>query len=193
MLNANVKEDQTYSKPSEQYNSFQDDLYRRTGNFIIVADLAGARDVTQEHHSSVVRTEGGQSHRISISFTLYYISSPLGIQILSINSRLHLHSHHNHGIINPNPYRSNSRYLAYAVPKQRRAYALAAVLPLSVIPFTIFLFDGPVNQVLMREAEKQTLGDAELRELVTNWGWWNGVRCSLPMVGAVVGLWTALG
>ena len=44
----------------------------------------------------------------------------------------------------------------------------------------------------MREAERQTLGDGEIRKLVTNWGWWNGGRCLIPMVGAMVGLWTAL-
>jgi hypothetical protein len=75
------------------------------------------------------------------------------------------------------------------------AYAVAGVMTLSMIPFTLLVM-VPTNNTLFRLADEiksdaavTTLG--QVQKLVTRWGRMHFIRSLSPLVGAVIGL-TAL-
>ena len=79
------------------------------------------------------------------------------------------------------------------------------------MPFTKLTIDG-INAVLIAEGgadggggggggshvlmpqnvKAKGLREEEVRKLVTRWRFWNLMRVVMPLVGTVVGLWTAL-
>ncbi|KAH8195434.1 hypothetical protein TruAng_010414 [Truncatella angustata] len=74
-----------------------------------------------------------------------------------------------------------------------RGFALAAAFTVAAIPFTI-AFIGPTNSELSAgaHAEARTMSDKRVRSLITKWMNLNYIRLSLPLTGAIVGLWTLL-
>lgn len=83
-------------------------------------------------------------------------------------------------------------------------YGLSALATLAIFPYTVFGM-MPTNRKLFRRhdemreldvGEKATevgLAKGEsTKELVDKWGVWNLGRGLLPLVGAVLGLWTTL-
>lgn len=82
---------------------------------------------------------------------------------------------------------------------QWRGFALAGALTVAAIPFTMAVL-LPVNNELsaaaqsqqQQEVNKKTMSDDRVRGLVTKWSYLNVVRLSLPLSGAIVGLWTLL-
>ncbi|KAK9775445.1 hypothetical protein SCAR479_07834 [Seiridium cardinale] len=74
-----------------------------------------------------------------------------------------------------------------------RGFALAGVLTVAAIPFTMVVL-MPTIKVLEEAGQSQTktLSDDRVRSLVRKWMHLNTIRCSLPLTGAVVGLWALL-
>lgn len=52
--------------------------------------------------------------------------------------------------------------------------------------------EGGGNVLMAKRTEAKGLGEGEVRELVKRWRFWNWMRMMMPLVGTVMGLWTAL-
>ena len=95
-------------------------------------------------------------------------------------------------------------------------YAFSALTMVGMVPFTKLTIDG-INAALIAEGGADGGGggvggggshvlmprntkatglregeEEEVQELVTRWRFWNLMRMAMPLVGTVVGLWTAL-
>lgn len=46
--------------------------------------------------------------------------------------------------------------------------------------------------MMAKKTDAKGLGEEEVRELVKRWRFWNWMRMMMPLVGTVMGLWTAL-
>jgi len=82
---------------------------------------------------------------------------------------------------------SAPRLLTFGVPNGR-LFAAAAVLTVSIVPFTI-VFMSSTNDKLLSFAKKEDLTTAENQEseaLLKRWRYLNSVRSLLPLAGAFV-------
>lgn len=82
---------------------------------------------------------------------------------------------------------SAPKLLTFGVPNDR-LFAAAALLTVSIVPFTI-IFMGSTNDKLLRLAKKEDLTTSETQEseaLLKRWAFLNAVRSSLPLAGALV-------
>jgi hypothetical protein len=83
-------------------------------------------------------------------------------------------------------------------------YAISAILTLGIVPYTIIGM-MPTNKKLLKKCEEMKGMSVEekatevgfargesTKELVDRWGMLNLGRGALPLVGAVLGLWTTL-
>ncbi|KAK9236969.1 hypothetical protein V1525DRAFT_405199 [Lipomyces kononenkoae] len=87
-------------------------------------------------------------------------------------------------------------FLAWKVPSARMAYSIAAVCTIGVVPFTLLLVLRPTFTLMSKAevAEPKSRGteDADWEKLLDRWTLLNGVRAIFPLLGALVGLHTAL-
>ena len=75
-------------------------------------------------------------------------------------------------------------------------YGVAGLATFGILPWTGAVM-MPTNNELIRRAKLDKKSDvdeadAETEKLLKTWNQMNYLRAALPMVGAVVGLWTAL-
>lgn len=69
----------------------------------------------------------------------------------------------------------------------------AAVLTLSIVPFTKIFMD-PTNQALLTTADgTSVLGETAVKELLVRWKDLNLTRALFPLAGAAMGLFTLVG
>ena len=84
-------------------------------------------------------------------------------------------------------------------------YAFSALTTVGIVPFTKLTMDdinatliaeGGVkegsNMLTAKKTKAKGLEEKEVRELVKRWRFWNSMRMMMPLVGTVMGLWTAL-
>ncbi|KAF6235526.1 hypothetical protein HO173_006209 [Letharia columbiana] len=84
-------------------------------------------------------------------------------------------------------------------------YAFSALCTVGIVPFTKLTLDdinatliaeggvdGGSNVLMAKKTEAKGLEEKEVRELVKRWWFWNLMRMMMPLVGTVMGLWTAL-
>lgn len=100
-------------------------------------------------------------------------------------------------------------YVAYDCYSSNSAdwmiYAFSALTIVGIVPFTKLTMDGinaaliaeggvdgGSNVLMAKKTDAKGLGEREVRELVERWWFWNGMRMLMPLVGTVMGLWTAL-
>lgn len=71
-----------------------------------------------------------------------------------------------------------------------KGFALASVLTVAVIPFTV-TFMLSTNNELEAAAHNQikSMSDERARNLIIKWARLNTIRVSLPIAGAIIGLW----
>lgn len=85
---------------------------------------------------------------------------------------------------------------AYAAYDCRRlggywaGFVAAAAATMSIGPFTLFVMK-PTNDKLHRAAKKEPGFDqTQVSALMQTWEKLNYMRCSLPLLGSLVGIWT---
>ena len=96
-------------------------------------------------------------------------------------------------------------YLAYHESSfsatRAQLYASAAGLTLAIVPYTLIGMRA-VNDKLHAKADGKEkddtrqppqLEDANMRDLLTEWAWWNAGRSLLPLGGCVLGWYATLG
>lgn len=84
-------------------------------------------------------------------------------------------------------------------------YAFSALCTVGIVPFTKLTLDdinatliaeggvdGGSSVLMAKKTEAKGLEEKEVRELVKRWWFWNLMRMMMPLVGTVMGLWTAL-
>lgn len=84
-------------------------------------------------------------------------------------------------------------------------YAFSALTVVGIVPFTKLTMDeinatliaeggvhGGSNVLMAKQTMAKGLEEKEIRELVGRWRFWNLIRMIMPLVGTVMGLWTAL-
>lgn len=84
-------------------------------------------------------------------------------------------------------------------------YAFSALTTVGIVPFTKLTMDdinskliaeggveGGGSVLMAKKTDAKGLGEEEVRELVKRWRFWNWMRMMMPLVGTVMGLWTAL-
>ena len=85
-------------------------------------------------------------------------------------------------------------------------YAFSALTTVGIVPFTKLTMDdinatliaeggvkeGSNNMLTAKKTKAKGLEEKEVRELVKRWRFWNSMRMMMPLVGTVMGLWTAL-
>lgn len=84
-------------------------------------------------------------------------------------------------------------------------YAFSALTTVGIVPFTKLtmdhassrliaegFIDGGNNVLVAKKTEAKALGKKEATELVKKWRVLNWMRMMMPLVGTVMGLWTAL-
>jgi len=99
----------------------------------------------------------------------------------------------------------NFSYLAYVSRSDQgqthpsrsswRGYGFAAISAVAIVPFTLLFMKGVNDQLMVASGEgvgKAALSAVDVTGLVERWGMLNSIRSVLPLLGAVVGLWTAL-
>ena len=93
-------------------------------------------------------------------------------------------------------------YLAYAVPRWRGAYALAAVLPTVIVPYTLLFMASTNRSLSQRALAARQLKAGEVapelqrpttHELLARWRTLNTLRGCISLAGTVWGVWTVLG
>jgi len=99
----------------------------------------------------------------------------------------------------------NFGYLAYisrsdqgqtdSSPSSWQGYGFAAIAVVAIVPFTLLFMNGVNDQLMAASGEgvgKAVLSAADVTGLVKRWGMLNSIRSVLPLLGAVIGLWTSL-
>lgn len=74
-----------------------------------------------------------------------------------------------------------------------KGFALASILTVAAIPFTMIFMMATNNELDgAAHSHVKTLSDDRFRTLITKWVRLNTIRLSLPLSGAIIGLWTLL-
>ncbi|KAH7325645.1 hypothetical protein B0I35DRAFT_420871 [Stachybotrys elegans] len=83
-----------------------------------------------------------------------------------------------------------------AAEKSWRAFALAGVMTISIVPFTIFVMVPTNNELFRLKALGSELGNVTLangRNVVTKWAWMHLARSALPLIGTIIGAFAVFG
>jgi len=91
---------------------------------------------------------------------------------------------------------SKASYISDGRIEGWKLFATAAVLAVSIIPFTGF-FIMPTNKILEGMEEVAKIGGKEVdanlaREMVQKWASLNAIRSTLPLAAGVMGLWAVM-
>lgn len=82
------------------------------------------------------------------------------------------------------------------VPRNSTAlYGTAAILTLSIVPYTIVTMSSTNNALLAKtklDSEPPAQASAEIEDIVNDWVTLNGLRSLLPLVGGLLGMFAAL-
>jgi uncharacterized membrane protein len=70
-------------------------------------------------------------------------------------------------------------------------WLIAALLILSVVPFTLIVIEPRTNKPLL--VPGRDLGSAETRELLVEWGRLHAVRSVLGLIASAIFIWQAVG
>lgn len=83
-----------------------------------------------------------------------------------------------------------SAYNTHSLGGNWQGFAAAAVVTLSIVPWTIFVM-ASTNNTLHRVARaEEKRSDQEVADLVGRWNVLNSVRSFFPLVGTIIGAWT---
>ncbi|KAK9323661.1 hypothetical protein V1517DRAFT_351954 [Lipomyces orientalis] len=87
-------------------------------------------------------------------------------------------------------------FLAWKVPSARMAYSIAAGCTIGIVPFTLLLLLRTTFTLMSKtevvEPKSRGAEDENWEKLLDRWMFMNGVRAMLPLLGALVGLQSAL-
>ncbi|KZL87109.1 acetyltransferase [Colletotrichum incanum] len=84
-----------------------------------------------------------------------------------------------------------SAYDRYSQGVAWKPYAIAGVLSLAIVPFTIIFMSSTNNALIAGAQGVKTFGLSETTELLTRWRALNFVRSFISLASASVGLWYA--
>lgn len=91
--------------------------------------------------------------------------------------------------------RSSSPLFRQVARNSNALYGTAAILTLSIVPYTIVTMSGTNNALLAKtklDSEPSAEARAEIEELVNKWVSLNGLRSLLPLAGGLLGMFAAL-
>jgi len=91
--------------------------------------------------------------------------------------------------------RSSSPLFRQVARNTTTLYGAAAILTLSIMPYTIAAMSSTNNTLLARSkpiSEPTSLVSTEIEKLVNDWIWLNGFRSLLPLAGCLLGAFAIL-